>query len=338
PTAHQAKRLKAKRSNPMVFAAIVSLAVITLTIYTAPTGSTTAVEGRTQNAASSLESPDRVLRNTLTDLSAEKEATSESTGYQGMPSSCCGKKPAFSDPAYSSVFTGRVAVTTSFAGLGSGFVLEVIDLKNQSLAVPNVNYAPPMYHGPAGAPWTKSKLGNVFGLTLDNQGNIYATASTAYNGDVFPVGATGGEIYKIDGVTGVISVFQTLPNTGHAGLGNINYDCVHNKFYVSNIDDGLIYRLDTNGNILSTWDHGANLTPQISDNSSQPFTPLGRRIWGIQAHNGRLYYGVWWEDQQNINTAHNNEVWSISLDATAGPNLGNFVSPAQQEFSVPALP
>lgn len=209
---------------------------------------------------------------------------------ENMAAQCCGKKPQFSDPAYATLFTGQVAVNTSLAGSGTGYALEIIDLKNQSTAPLNSNFAPPMYHGPAGNEWTKSRLGNIFGLTLDNLGNIYTTASTAYNGDFFPSGATGGEIYKIDGVTGLITVFQTLPNPNHVGLGNINYDCEHNNFYVSNMEDGLIYRLDTSGAILSTWDHGANLptaTPSsatIPDDPLRPFTPLGRRIWGLQAY------------------------------------------------------
>jgi hypothetical protein len=285
------------------------------------------------------------LREAATDLPPEigpSLYSPESALQANIPTQCCGKKPVFSDPAYSSVFTGKVAVTTSFAGNGNGFVLEIIDLKNQSTAPLNTNYAPPMYHGPAGAQWTKTKFGNVFGLTLDNQGNIYTTTTTAYNSDFFPIGATGGEIYKIDGVTGAVSVFQTLPNTGHAGLGNINYDCVHSNFYVSDIDDGLIYRLDTSGAILSTLDHGTNLPtatppaaaiPAIPDVPSQAFTPLGRRVWGIQAYNGRLYYAVWWEDQAHPNATHNTEVWSVGLAAN-----GAFVLPANLEISLPSLP
>lgn len=249
---------------------------------------------------------------------------------------CCGKKPAFSDPAYASVFKGQVAVTTNFSGQGGGFVLEVIDLTNQS----TLNTGPPafnpaIYHGPAATPWTQSKLGTIFGLTLDNNGNIYTTATTAYNTDVFPAGATGGEIYKIDGVTGAISIFQTLPNPGHVGLGNINFDCAHKNFYVTNPDDGLIYRLDTNGVVLSTWDQGANLpsaTPSsaasaaIPDIPAQPFTPRGRLAWGVQANGTRLYYAEWPKPGQNT------EIWSVGLL----PN-GDFTGPAKREISIPPL-
>jgi len=68
-----------------------------------------------------------------------------------------------------------------------------------------------------------------------------------------------------------VSVFAQLPQTAHsfnqqaceqsvpiarntgASLGNIAYDPIHNQMFVSNFDDGKIYRLDMNGNVLSTF-------------------------------------------------------------------------------------
>ncbi len=259
---------------------------------------------------------------------------------------CCGEKPHFNDPEYAT-YTGRVAVTTSFAVDDTddehGWVLAIFDLKDQENGCCNYNYVPPFYHGPTGMHWTRShmgsqQLGSIFGVTLDETGNIYTTASTAYSVDVFPNGGTGGEIYKIDGITGLVSTFHTLPNTGHAGLGNITYDCVHERFYVSDIDNGLIYELDQNGNELSSWDHGHNLPtahppePRIDDDSL-PFTPLGRRVWGLQAQNGRLYYGIWWEDLGRPSPTHANEIWSIALDANGG-----FVTGTDQlEITMPVI-
>ena len=207
-------------------------------------------------------------------------------------------------------------------------MLVVEDLNNQATAPLNTNYAPPSYHGP-GSSWTRDNLGDIFGVTLDDSGNIYVTGTTAYNFDVYPTNNAMG-IYKIDGGTGAITLFKTLPqspatNPG-AGLGNIAYDCTHKNFYVSDIDDGLIYRLDLAGNTLSTWDHGLNLptasppSAAFPDDPMMVFTQLGRRIWGLQAHDGRLYYAVWWEDQGRPDPVHANEVWSIALSSS-----GNFV-------------
>ncbi len=145
---------------------------------------------------------------------------------------CCGEKPHFEDPAYSSVFTGQVAVATCFASSGADGVLVVEDLKNQATAPLNSNYAPPIYHGP-GASWTRDNLGDIFGATLDDSGNIYVTATTAYGLDIYPTGKTAMDIYQINGGTGAITLFKALPQsptTGNgAGLGNIAYDCTSSE-------------------------------------------------------------------------------------------------------------
>ncbi len=220
-------------------------------------------------------------------------------------------------------------------------MLVVEDLKNQATAPLNTNYAPPAYHGPASS-WSRDNLGDIFGVTLDDSGNIYVTATTAYTTDVYPTTTNSAmNIYKVASGSGAITLFKTLPQSPAtapgAGLGNITYDCAHKNFYVSNIDDGLIYRLDLSSNTLSTWDHGVNLSTAqppsaaIPDVPTTPFTPLGRRVWGLQAHNGRLYYAVWWEDAGRPNPAHANEVWSIALSSS-----GSFVPGTDQlEISMP---
>ena len=254
---------------------------------------------------------------------------------------CCGEKPQFTDPTYASVFTGQVAVATCYADLGTDAVLVVEDLKNQATAPLNTNYAPPSYHGPASS-WTRDKLGDIFGLTLDDSGNIYVTATTAYSSDIYPANSAMA-IYKVASGTGAITLFKTLPQAPAtlpgAGLGNIAYDCTHKNFYVSNIDDGLIYRLDLTGNTLSTWDHGLNLptaqppSSAFPDDPTMAFTQLGRRVWGLQAHDGRLYYAVWWEDVGRPDPLHANEVWSIALSSS-----GSFVPGTDRlEISVPPI-
>ena len=143
-------------------------------------------------------------------------------------------------------------------------------------------------------------------MCLDDQPqpSIYVCATTAY-GDMstspYPAGGLGpagpAGVYKLDGVTGDVSVFLTtgsgtpgtneLPGTGAPGtsvpppgLGNICHDPVHNQFFVSDFDDGLIYRIDSNGIILSVFDPFGSLPDAIS------FVPLGERIWGVQVYDG----------------------------------------------------
>jgi hypothetical protein len=89
--------------------------------------------------------------------------------------------------------------------------------------------------------WTLDNLGKIFGLTLDSDGNLYVAPTSAYGANPSPA-----TIKRIDGVTGEITDFATLPNNGPA-MGNLNYDCVSQTIYVSNFEDGRIYQIDMSG-------------------------------------------------------------------------------------------
>jgi len=171
--------------------------------------------------------------------------------------------------------------------------------------------------------WTEVNLGAVFGLELDDEAapNIYVTSTTVYFGS--PVGT--GRVMKINGTTGAISLFVTLPNSGQ-GLGNITYDRRTRQFYVTNHEDGKIYRLGFGGAILNSFD------PFAADDGLPGYCPLGERLWGIEVSpvDGRLYFGRWNEDSGRPGA--DNEVWSVNL---AGD--GNFVGGSVTlEITVPA--
>src|SRR5206468_4207067 len=130
-------------------------------------------------------------------------------------------------------------------------------------------------------------------------------------------------------------------NTG-VGLGNICYHAQSGNFFVSNFEDGRIYRLpqtSTCGGSPSVfYDHGVTGRPfeslaPLPDDGTPGATQLGRRVFGLQTFNGRLYYSVWNENGNNADTAYYsvagaNEIWSVGLD-----NFGNFVTPAKREIS-----
>jgi hypothetical protein len=159
------------------------------------------------------------------------------------------------------------------------------------------------YHGP-GNSWTADSLGSVFGLTLDEYGNIFVTHTSCYQGDeigqVFNAGP--GAVYRIDGATGKITVFCKLPNFAdgsltppedYPGLGNITYDCNHKQFFVTDLEDGKIYRIKAvgvngpTGTVIETFD------PLAPDTGLPGFAPIGQRLWGVQWHKDRIYYSVW---------------------------------------------
>lgn len=267
------------------------------------------------------------------------------------------------DPNGPNVLCGKAAVTCFGGYVGGGFggpvnpfgyVAGIVDVRDPAAngAVLDQNWAPPMYHGPSSSPWTATNLGQVFGVTLDDASppNIYVSATTLYGPLYFGPGGPGA-VYKLHRLTGAISIFAVLPNgnmsaaanlrTGPA-LGNICFDPVHRQFFVSNFEDGNIYRLDMAGNWLAAqaYDHGAQgrpgATPPLSviaDNGSVgAMTALGRRTWGLNVYDKRLYYGVWYQDSANAGNPPN-EVWSVGLDSTGAPDA----STARREFQTPSL-
>ena len=248
------------------------------------------------------------------------------SAQQIVPAGCCGKKPVYTDPAYAS-FTGQVAIIT-YERKTTPAVLSVINIQGL-----NANSAqPPMYSGPN---WTSQNLGSIFGVTLDNQGNIYVAATTIYSSKAVGNGGGHGTVYKIANGTGAISIFANLPASAvgtpdAAGLGNLAYDCATRTLFVSDFDDGRIYQLNTSGGIVATFDHGVTVSG-TADNPAQTYTQLGRRVWAVRPHNGRLYYSIWWEDIVNQNAAKSNEIWSVAF------NVGGFVGGAQLERSMPPL-
>jgi hypothetical protein len=214
-------------------------------------------------------------------------------------------------------------------------------------------------------------IGQVFAATLDNAEtpDIYVGATSAFglnivvpdsNGDGWPerkrsgdpkaiwmpgqfgTGKEGGpgSIWKVDGRTGSVSLFATLPDNNGPGIGDIVFDKESKSFFVSDLDTGLIYRLEESGKVTASFDHGsagrpaAGLAPVADDGKttdiksasfstenpdSWGLTQPERRAWGLAIHDQRLYYAVW----------GGSEIWSVGLTAD-----GSFGADAKKEFSV----
>ncbi|MHC4219066.1 MAG: dockerin type I repeat-containing protein [Planctomycetota bacterium] len=237
-----------------------------------------------------------------------------------------------------------------------GFVVAMVDFRDPVANAPGTgqNWCAPMLHNefPVTADtWSAKNLGQVFGITIDDASspNIYVTATTGYGSDIAsyqngntvalpasPFGPGGaGAVYQINGVTGAISVFATLPNSG-PGLGNICFDSGVGAFYVTNFEDGRIYRLSAGGACLSTFDHISETigtcAPEAGDVDG--FVPFRERVWAVKTFGDRVYYGVWSEDRGRPISNGQNEVWSVAIDGA-----GEFVPNTRQlEISVPSFP
>jgi gliding motility-associated-like protein len=177
-----------------------------------------------------------------------------------------------------------------------------------------------MYHHPS---WHIDSIGNVFGITIDHCGNIYTTASSNYSSFFFTVESiiqygnigggvddldAAGTIYKIDGQTGQATPFAVLPQQAYTfehftcegflptplirttgpGLGNITFSSETFHFYVTNFEDGRIYRLDTLGTILDSYD------PLQYDNGDPGVNDLPELAYGITLSNdnSELFFGT----------------------------------------------
>ncbi len=135
-------------------------------------------------------------------------------------------------------------------------------------------------------------VGHVFGAAFDSDDdvtppNIYLTATSVFGLHLMAPGAGGrmervitgrpgaqwmgglfgqdkgggpGSIWKVDGRTGIVSLFADiktgdLENSG-AGLGSIAFDPRSRHLYVSDLETGLVWRLDMQGKLIDVFDHG----------------------------------------------------------------------------------
>ncbi|MFZ0846498.1 MAG: DUF5979 domain-containing protein [Pseudolabrys sp.] len=219
-------------------------------------------------------------------------------------------------------------------------------------------------------------VGQVFGVALDDaeRPNIYVAATSVFGLNIVKRGPDGhpermkkggpgagwmkgqfgldlqggpGGIYKIDGRTGVATLFANVtldgvPNPG-PGLGNLAYDAAHKQLFVSDLYTGMIHRFDLDGKELSRYDHGvtgltaAKLAPVAFDQKNRPnianarfdsdkpdtwgFAPAARRVWGLAVHDGRLYYSV----------VSGPQIWSVGIARD-----GSFAADPRWELDVPA--
>ena len=221
-------------------------------------------------------------------------------------------------------------------------------------------------------------VGQVFGVALDDQTapNIYLSATSAFGLQLVGRGPDGrparaklggpgegwmkgqfglelqggpGSIFKVDGKTGVVSLFANValdgvPNPAPA-LGSLAFDAEHQQLFVSDLYTGMIHRFDLKGDDLGHFDHGvagraaAQLAPIPFDARARPnialskfdtqnpdtwgYAPAGRRVWGLALHEGRLFYSV----------AEGPQVWSVGILKDGG-----FADDPRWELDVPAQP
>ncbi len=193
-------------------------------------------------------------------------------------------------------------------------------------------------------------VGQVFGIAIDdaNPPNIFLTATAAFglhrNGDgsgwmsaMWGLSGSPGTVYRLNAAKGYQpEIFAEIMLRGRrnsgAALGNIAYDAINRQLFVSDMETGMIHRLDAlSGEPLSEFDHGGDARPSFMDASTgspMSLPPVAfrletaartgdcetdfatspicwnianhkRRIWGLGIYAGgetagsRLYYATW---------------------------------------------
>jgi hypothetical protein len=250
----------------------------------------------------------------------------------------------------------------------NGPSLRIVDLQNMGgPAQAQLVRAPKLFT------FSAASIGQVFGVALDDsaQPNIYVAASSAYGLPIVAPGADGqpehiqlgapkavfmpglwgpqggpGSIWKIDGLTGRVSLIANVTLNGRANsgaaLGALAYNPDSPSLYVADRESGMIHHLATSGGDLGSYDHGvtgrasAGLPPAPWDSqqpidvtrpqfdSTQPaswnYAAPERRVFGLAVYQHRLYYAV----------ADSLQIWSVGLSPDGG-----FGNDAVIELAVP---
>ncbi len=257
-------------------------------------------------------------------------------------------------------FSGFNSPTSFWSGVNQNApVVALVDIRDHSTGTPGTWWQQPSATEYSHPTWTPQNLGQVFGIAIDQNDDIFVAASSIYTCNTTtpitynPFTAAGpGAIYRIDGTTGLTSNIistgpfssggTTIPNNGSA-LGDIGYDALNDQFFVTNHADGMIYRVK-GGQVLSRFDpFGSANLPASGQGSDPSFVELAERTWGVAYFNNRVYFGTWKEDTGRPNGAAANEIWSIGLTGAgefAATNLGggNFENGEVMEISIPVLP
>ena len=271
---------------------------------------------------------------------------------------CCDARPPLVESLATPFAPGNVVAVTlgrEDAPAGNIGVLRLVDIGDQS-AAPLVGsgslWSPQEYAHPQ---WDLATLGNIFGVTFDGQGNIYVAQSMVYADDVFgslgvsSAGDGRGAIYRIDGVTGVPTLFRTLPQASGLnaalGLGNLDFDCSRNCLIVTNLEDGRIYSINATTGAVNTFGSAsgvieaesatgngdaiaAGANPNGTSTEPPGFAGYGKSAYAVAVAGDRVYYSIW----QAYGVAQT--VHSVQLDA-----VGAFVAGTSRlEMSIPYAP
>ncbi len=165
--------------------------------------------------------------------------------------------------------------------------------------------------------WNYRDIGQIFGIAIDDDENIYLGSSDIYFYDGFGIPASSnvnrpfpcGQIFKCAPPTWDAIPFVTLPSgcESYLGVGNIAYDKSNNQLFASNLDDGKIYRIDiASASILESFD------PWQPDSGAAGIDKEQELVWGLavskESNPVKIYF-----TKPNVSPTTTVELYSVSL-------------------------
>ena len=229
------------------------------------------------------------------------------------------------------------------------FTVGLVDVRSIGFANNRPEVNPTMYHHPSWVVDSignvfgidTDKEGNMyaaasshyaaaFGYVLGGNNSHNAKSVLRYGdigGGADDLGAAG-TVYQLDAVTGQAKVFVQLPqqrvaytasqcespnettnrNTG-PGLGNITYDQHHDQFFIANFEDGTIYRVDKDGNIINSFDPQTLTGFTVDDGTAGWATDAKPYGLVVNPDGTQLFFGTHELDETP-------NLYSVALDAT----------------------
>ena len=165
------------------------------------------------------------------------------------------------------------------------------------------------------ASWTLNNLGQIFGIATDDIGTVYLASSDVYarNYNTLPqVNKPCGSIYRAAPPSYNATLFASLPVMCQElnGIGNIAYDYTNDQIFATNLEDGRIYRINSSGATIQTFDPFAQNPDAVG--VANGIVSQNEQIWGIginvEAAGVKIYF-----PRTISNTVK--EIWSITLNA-----------------------
>jgi len=184
--------------------------------------------------------------------------------------------------------------------------------------------------------WKASEIGQVFGIAIDNNKNIYLASSDIYfDKDGFgapePSTSSGNAIiYKCSPPNFTAIPFITLPSSSDAlnDIGNIAYDKINNQLFATNLEDGKIYRITGLNSAIGT---AVTFDPWAVDDGLGGIVNQDERVWAIGVNYEAGSVKVYFPRVKLNNTERS--IYSITLNPD-----GSFPIPSSEVREIANVP